>query len=557
MRTNSNLRKQSLFNSAQALRTGILLLICALAMQGAVVTELTEAALREAIAGGGTVTFAVDGTIPLASTIVITGDVVLDATGHQVTISGGQSVGVFRVNPAVHFGAMNLAIANSRATNGGALYNDGGTVDLVGAILTGNVATNANGLSCGGAIFNASGTINATRCTFALNVASGGTPGSYNYGANGLNGWGAATFNLGSLNVAGCSFVQNSATGGTGMWGSSGLPYGGTGGSGGSAMGGAIYSVGPLTLNATLIASNIVVGGTGGMGGGGMSAGCAAGYGGAGGTGGNAYGAGLYATGVVAVVNCTFAHNNAVAGLGGPGGYGQNGFCHGIIIPGVPGAPGVMGSALGGINLTQSQSAFTNCTVAFNHGGGIRNVSGTASLVNTLLCSNEPSGNGIGSLIDSGHNLSSDASCAFTNASSMNNTDPLLASLANNGGPTWTMALQPGSPAIDAGDTTVAPATDQRGYLRSAGATADIGAFEFAALPPVPVLTMVQTGSSTFEVRCAWAGGTNQTCRLLLSADMLGWNPCATNQFDTNGTVVFGVAYDPAAAPRFYRLSVP
>lgn len=54
--------------------------------------------------------------------------------------------------------------------------------------------------------------------------------------------------------------------------------------------------------------------------------------------------------------------------------------------------------------------------------------------------------------------------------------DALLAALADNGGPTRTMALQTGSPAIDAGTLTGAPGTDQRGLPR-VGAV-DIGAFE-------------------------------------------------------------------------------
>jgi predicted outer membrane repeat protein len=64
-------------------------------------------------------------------------------------------------------------------------------------------------------------------------------------------------------------------------------------------------------------------------------------------------------------------------------------------------------------------------------------------------------------------------------------TDPLLGPLADNGGSTMTMALPTGSPAIDAGTNTGAPATDQRGAGRpqdgdeDSTATADIGAYEF------------------------------------------------------------------------------
>jgi hypothetical protein len=58
--------------------------------------------------------------------------------------------------------------------------------------------------------------------------------------------------------------------------------------------------------------------------------------------------------------------------------------------------------------------------------------------------------------------------------------DPLLDALADNGGPTFTMALMPGSPAIDAGNNVAHLDFDQRGpgYARSIGLRADIGAFE-------------------------------------------------------------------------------
>jgi hypothetical protein len=58
--------------------------------------------------------------------------------------------------------------------------------------------------------------------------------------------------------------------------------------------------------------------------------------------------------------------------------------------------------------------------------------------------------------------------------------DPLLAPLADNGGPTWTLALQPGSPALDAGNNFAGLSTDQRGpgFVRVAGGRADIGAYE-------------------------------------------------------------------------------
>jgi hypothetical protein len=62
--------------------------------------------------------------------------------------------------------------------------------------------------------------------------------------------------------------------------------------------------------------------------------------------------------------------------------------------------------------------------------------------------------------------------------------DPKLAPMADNGGPTPTMRLQPGSPAIDQVPTSGAgcPQTDQRGVARPGGAACDIGSYELA--PP-------------------------------------------------------------------------
>jgi hypothetical protein len=90
---------------------------------------------------------------------------------------------------------------------------------------------------------------------------------------------------------------------------------------------------------------------------------------------------------------------------------------------------------------------------------------------------------------DGGSNLSSDASCGFTTGATkydLINTDPKLGALANNGGPTDTLALMSNSPAIDAVQNTCPPPPqDQRGVDRASSAAGtgprcDIGAFEYA-----------------------------------------------------------------------------
>lgn len=91
-------------------------------------------------------------------------------------------------------------------------------------------------------------------------------------------------------------------------------------------------------------------------------------------------------------------------------------------------------------------------------------------------------------LTSNGHNLSSDDTCNFKNAGDLNDTDPKLGPLQDNGGPTQTMALMSESPAIDAGNPSGCTdgqahllTADQRGEARpdkedSSGC--DIGAYE-------------------------------------------------------------------------------
>src|SRR5207244_3225930 len=119
-------------------------------------------------------------------------------------------------------------------------------------------------------------------------------------------------------------------------------------------------------------------------------------------------------------------------------------------------------------------------------GGGLYQDSGSAHPANTLLALNTAPTAGpdaAGAFASRGHNLvgQTDGSSGWgatdktgTSAAPLN---PKLAALANNGGPTNTRALQSGSPAIDAGNDSLAPHIDQRDYSRAG--VSDIGAFEF------------------------------------------------------------------------------
>jgi hypothetical protein len=132
----------------------------------------------------------------------------------------------------------------------------------------------------------------------------------------------------------------------------------------------------------------------------------------------------------------------------------------------------------------------SNTTVAGNHGAGVDLEkdfgSGRVPLQNSVIANNFDS-NCTG-VTSNGYNLSSDDSCNFNRSGGMDNTDPLLGPLQNNGGPTFTQALLPGSPAIDAGNPSGCTdsqghvlKTDQRGMPRpdkddSGGC--DMGAYE-------------------------------------------------------------------------------
>jgi hypothetical protein len=172
-------------------------------------------------------------------------------------------------------------------------------------------------------------------------------------------------------------------------------------------------------------------------------------------TGGN--GGGINNSGGATVTNSTIANNTSTS-FGGGG--------------------GIFNSV--GATLTTVNSTFSgNAASVLGGGGGIFN-SGTFTATNTLIAGNTAGGTGPdlnGTVVSNGNNLigNTTGNLGWT-ASDLQNAAPRLAAFGSYGGPTQTFALLPGSPAIDAGTSTGAPATDQRGSPR-AGAV-DIGSFE-------------------------------------------------------------------------------
>jgi hypothetical protein len=121
----------------------------------------------------------------------------------------------------------------------------------------------------------------------------------------------------------------------------------------------------------------------------------------------------------------------------------------------------ISGNTHPGITNLQGILTVSNSTISANKGGILVNL-GTAALQNTIVANNS-GGNCFNSVTSNGYNLSSDGSCDFDGPADLNNTNPMLGPLQNNGGPTQTMALLPGSPAIDAGNPT--GCTDNLGHL--------------------------------------------------------------------------------------------
>jgi len=140
----------------------------------------------------------------------------------------------------------------------------------------------------------------------------------------------------------------------------------------------------------------------------------------------------------------------------------------------------------GGIDVGQSTARVTNVTIVIDGAAsaGITAEAGAeVTVANTIVAGSQPhcvtnTGGAGGTIVDAGGNLMTPSVVGCPAGFLVG--DPALGALADNGGPTWTMALGAGSAAIDKGVDALCPATDQRGlgFPRPVGAGCDIGAFE-------------------------------------------------------------------------------
>ncbi|MEU6371143.1 choice-of-anchor Q domain-containing protein [Streptomyces sp. NPDC046931] len=167
--------------------------------------------------------------------------------------------------------------------------------------------------------------------------------------------------------------------------------------------------------------------------------------------------------------------------------------------------PGSLGGRGGGIDIRGLEVVeIRNSTITANRssdGGGGINIApayldslprpipdivdlplGRLTLRNSVVAGNTVDGaaadceKAFATIASQGHNIDGDGSCRLTAIGDLPSRAALIGPLTDNGGPTDTAALLPGSPALDAADGC--PATDQRGVARPQGAGCDIGAYE-------------------------------------------------------------------------------
>ena len=252
-------------------------------------------------------------------------------------------------------------------------------------------------------------------------------------------------------------------------------------------------------------------------------------------------------SGILNVINSTL-NNNVATGANGSAGTG------GAINTG-SNTLNVINSTLdnntalggGGIysNSPDAIINISNATITENFagtiggGGGVNNSNGgTVKILNSLIADNgsQSGADLLGPFVSLGHNFLTrmDGSTGFTVGTNNPNGDlvgtgfirifPILSQLQNNGGPTQTRALLPGSPAIDAGDNCVVLAsgsggclpapltTDQRGVSRQVNSVVDIGAYEsrsftLSIISGTPQSTAVNTLFDALVVKVNSVGG--------------------------------------------------
>lgn len=343
----------------------------------------------------------------------------------------------------------NLGLAVGRALSGGAISNLGRTT-ISGCIFRDNQTTGADG----GAIFS-SGQLRVDHTLFELNMAYAAVTGWF-LDSPPVSG-GAIKAAGGLVAISACEFVRNAAYADDSRKSEA---Y--------SGLGGALaFNSSIVQIDSSTFLENSARGGAGGPG---------QNYGPfylPPGIGGAALGGGLFSTNsLLFITNATFVGNQTIA----PGRRSEGAamFAGGASTSGVFFATIVSNSCSGPANVLTNGAAIRAEPTA--------NVFITASILSRNL-----SGDGVSHAVNvasAGYNLV-DRSNDWPKASTDLIGDPQLFPLADNNGPTRTLAPAWSSPAVDAGVPHPLIAVDQRGLPRPSGLFSDIGAVELQQGPPI------------------------------------------------------------------------
>jgi hypothetical protein len=406
---------------------GLLLYAVALPVHAATITvtntnDSGAGSMRQAIVDandGDTIVFAVTGTIVLTSDgLVIDNDLTISGPGADRLSINGNQAGSGCVFGIAHNNT--VTISGLTITNGlCGIYSDHATLTVSNCVVSDNIG----GTSFGGVGID--------------NLLGPAAPVERGNAGDGREAYANQPAGIPTLTVANCVISNNSGSGVQNL--SAPVTIINTTISGNSAgEGGGIYTGGgKLPGNLTVINSTIS-GNFAFSDGSGIASGFS----------------------VLTIVNSTISGNS----VGDPD-YGYGG--------GIASSDGVVPPALTIMNSTVSGNSAATC-------GGV--CGGTVEIQNTILNANA-SGNIGGTVTSLGYNVCSDnGGGLLTGPGDQINTDPLLGPLQDNGGPTLTHALLPGSPAIDAGDPNFSPPpfNDQRGcpFDRVFNGRIDIGSFE-------------------------------------------------------------------------------
>ena len=391
-------------------------------------------------------TLAIDG--PGASELTLAGSGLNVPVGANVSI-GGLSVTKGGISNA---GTMPVTDCNLSHNAAGLIYGStGGGISNTGTMTVKNSTVSSNSADDGGGIFN-SGTMAVANSIISDNIAVR-SPVPSNFDPYYGPGQGGGISNVGTIVIFGTTIRGNSAESGYSNYLPSNLP----------CYGGGISNSGTISIANSTLSSNSA-----------------------------SDGGGISNSGKLTVSNSTISKNDAngnnldfettVAGYGG--GILNSGTLSLTFttVSGNSAIPGRETSSGGGVFNSGNTPVMTvtNSIIAGNHSSIGTDVTGgdtgTQSLGFNLIGITDGSKGWIPT------DLTGTATAPL---------NPLLGPLANNGGPTQTMALLPGSPARGAGVSVPGVTTDQRGYPRSSGATPDIGAFQVA---PPQVVNVIRTG---------------------------------------------------------------